>query len=668
MRAPIWWGRRAAAIVLIVAPVLAISDPNLWAAAATPRALTPRASGTVHDQLDLLAGSSSTVVYARYHQLASSAAGFRTPAPDLNRHTSQIIARSSDGASRSLGAVPDRARQWSLVGHVLTAVRQDSNGRPTRVVQWWNTASHAHGQITLAKHDRYQNAGPGGVVYTNGSASLQLRRLHGPTTTLGKPFAPANTQLRVTAGPDGLVATGSSGQAKYLRYNQPGRFTQLATGTTDALLCQTVTSAYAACASGEYDDGDLVTDTMILLPLDGSTPTTTSDCPGLPLTAVGSTLFWAGYCTGPTTLSSLPAGGTAPTTSTTRVGPELASAYGKAIALTHSKAAIIAASSVTSSSTVISPRRSPASAAAFALSSGRILYVDDTRNAAHPSALTTAHVRKISPAAQRISVGTSRVVHAGSGTVQVGAVLAAASSKALVYSVTRYGNSSQYVDLRVVTPQRTITVKKVLSYSNISLSGSRLLFQRQAMKGSTANVYNIAADTTRVVRRFATIDTRSTAVSGHYIAYATKHGSVYRENLRTGERVKLAPAHRSYYGDTSVYIHGSWVGWHLHPHNGKPSDYLRNATRMTKTVQLPRALWSLTSRGAILDRADTSIQPAGTSGSVGQATSFRLRAYNGKTRTLLSERNFVTGPQLVGRTLAWVGASGVLHAAAVSAR
>jgi hypothetical protein len=277
-------------------------------------------------------------------------------------------------------------------------------------------------------------------------------------------------------------------------------------------------------------------------------------------------------------------------------------------------------------------------------------------------------VRRISTSGAQLSVGRPHVVAAGTGSTQVEPHLVAASGNAFVYAVTAYGDGSQYADLRVVTPERVMTVAKVLSYANLSLSGNRLLFQRATAHGSTTNLYNIATGTTRLLRRSVPLSTTSAAVSGHFIAFVTTHGGVFRENLRTGSRVRLAAAHRSYRGDSAVYLSGNWVGWHLQPHNGKAGDYLRNAKQMGKAMRLPRALWSLTSRGALLDRKATSMQPAGDGGSVDGSTSFSLRSYDGHTRTLLSKRRFVAGPQLVGRTLAWIDASGVLRAKAIRGR
>jgi hypothetical protein len=188
-----------------------------------------------------------------------------------------------------------------------------------------------------------------------------------------------------------------------------------------------------------------------------------------------------------------------------------------------------------------------------------------------------------------------------------------------------------------------------------------------ATNGSTIDVYNVATKHTKVVRKIVGgINYTSIALSGSYIAYATRHGAIYRENIGTGKRVRLAAPLPNDPGgvEFDVYEYGDWVGWHALPvadELAKPLNRIRNAKTMAPAVSLAHTLYSLTSAGALLDSTATYHGGFSEAGVVTAPTRFWLRSYSSHTRALLAKRAYIAGPQIAGGILAWAGANGVLR-------
>jgi hypothetical protein len=215
--------------------------------------------------------------------------------------------------------------------------------------------------------------------------------------------------------------------------------------------------------------------------------------------------------------------------------------------------------------------------------------------------------------------------------------------------------------------EATSTVDDVIAQGVIQVSGNEILFLRNVQGGSDVDVYDASTDKTRVVRQIhGGIDYTSAALWKHYIAYATKHGAVYRKNFVTGKRVRLQAKLTNDPGgvEFSVYDYGNWVAWTALPVEHelpKPMNRIRDAKTMKPAVKLGHRLYALTASGALLDTTATFRDGFAEQGVVPTATKFWLRSYSGHTTTLLSKRRYVAGPEVGGGRLAWAGGNGVLR-------
>ncbi len=637
-------------------------------------------ASTLLDRVVPLTGSPTALVYARIHQLAAGASGIGADGGRENEFDAEIETRDLDGHTTRVGHYSDAHFGWSLVGQTLTADVTDGDGHPTADVDWWDIVTRAHGTIHLAAGHVYLGAGPAGVIYGVGDA-LRLHTITGVVSTLGSPFAEPVAFLAV--GEDGLVASDRDGHASAMAYATPGAFTPLDTATTDIVACRAVSSTYAACNSGSGDDDNdsgvpsLVPDATMLVPLDGSPPTTSTDCPGRAALA-GDTLMWAGGC-GTDTVYSLTAGAATPDSADAAIQTGLVSGDGLGAGATPRSTvrgpgeidprstSIVGFTDAAHSTIAVPERPSPITVDAFDVTPGGVTWADDGPTTGQPGARVRTMTRRLTTTSDAIVTGSPKRIAAGSGVSQVVPNLVAASSTASVYA--DHYAAGETVTLHVVSPFGNATIAKAVAYGHVLISGDRLIFQRIVSGDTHVDQYDLATGKTTVVRVIHDrLDASSTAIWGDYLAYATPHGWVYRTDLRTGKTIKVATGNKQrYYGDISVYVFGDWVGWHSQRSDAVGAsdvDRIRNVRTMAPAINLGHTLWSLTSAGALMDDEGTQVPAAGSDGTL-DATAFWLRSYAGHVRKVLSSRHFVTGPRLVGRTLAWADASGVLRAKVV---
>jgi hypothetical protein len=110
---------------------------------------------------------------------------------------------------------------------------------------------------------------------------------------------------------------------------------------------------------------------------------------------------------------------------------------------------------------------------------------------------------------------------------------------------------------------------------------------------------------------------------------------------------------------------GNWVGWTAQPLAGelaKSVNMIRNAKTMAPAIAMRQTIYSLSRAGVLLDSASATFRAQHAQpGLITPAARFWLRRYDGRTKSLLSQRRFVAGPEIAGRLLAWAGAKGVLR-------
>jgi hypothetical protein len=630
--------------------------------------LTPSGASTLTDRVTVLAGSPTRLVYSRRRRLAGDTDQFALrPASGRN----VLMTRSGSGHVKNVGTVPARDGDFSLVGHTLTASPIDEGDETdfaTGTVDQWNLDTGHHERMTLPGRATYLAAGPGGVVFTTAHGTIKLRTAAG-TETLGAPFGSTTDHLNAVSGKAGVVVTNSTGTATYIRFVAPHSAVSLDNPTSDPLVCDAVADHATACTLDHADGEALFPYDAILLPLNGGaaiTRTGDSTCEAFSAAVSGRRrtdlgLVWSRACGQRyETLASRVAGSPAETPAEPRISAPMVTAYGQAITENAARTELIAASDAEHPGVEHAPA-SPISTDAFALTNGRVVYVDD--QAGHPVSVWS---RRISSAHGHVHRSAARRLGSSAGSIEGN--LVAASGQTTVFATPTADD--QAVTLHVASPKGRATIKGALSYGHISMSGQRLLYVT-AGRHWLAKLYDVATGKSRVVRRHG-VQPESVALSGHYLVYGTNHGAVFRRNLHTGKTVRLrGPVKYTGIVETSVFAQGGWVGWHIQRRAEEAKtdiDGMRNAHTMGRAIIFKHKLWSLSSAGALLDSTASSLQDSGPDRPatvIRHATTFTLQRWSGRRVPLLSKRTYVAGPQLAGDVLTWAGASGVLHAATV---
>ncbi|HTW20105.1 MAG TPA: hypothetical protein VME70_07845 [Mycobacteriales bacterium] len=672
-------GTTAAAAVTAALTVCDLMPPAVAASNAT-RSLTPTGASTQSDDVRALTGSPALLVFDRQHRLARDVnLGAATDPDGSGDHV--LYTRTGTGTTKKLATVPTTVEYfvsgWSLTGSTLAAGENNADdGYPVYTdAVVWTVPSGKRTTIHLAATDQYLAAAPGGIVYSTEHGTVRERTTSGSTVTLAT--APLGVTPRPLvfggAGPDGVVVGDTTGQAAYIPFAAPHTPVVLDTGSTDPVRCADVTSTYAACTGEPAEDDGYGASGAYLVPLDGSAPTVAPERSGQPADAAavaGSSLI-AGYLDQADADHAIysqdvytqPAGSTTQTKAASGLWSDLVSATGVAVAGTVDHTSLRAISSAGSAQTVVPKRASPVSVDTFALASSRVVYADDQKVGSRPGRVESAFARTLSTNKGQAHAGSATLLSTGTGKVTGN--LVGASDAITVYAT--YGGKPVTVTLHVHSKSGdTATVPNVLGQGILQVSGSEVLFQRTVSGGSHEDVYDANTGRTYLVRKISGgIDYTGIALCKNHIAYATRHGAIYRENFRTHQKAQLAKALPHDVGGVqfSVYMHGSWVGWSALPVShelSKPENKLRNAHTMKPAISLSHRLYSLTSAGALLDTTATFRDGFSQQGLIVSATSFWLRSYDGHTRKLFDQRTYQAGPEIAGGRIAWAADDGVL--------
>jgi hypothetical protein len=651
-----------------------------WSAAsplATAR-VTPAGPSTMHDVVTPLAGSSTELVFARQVHLSEDAStlGAGTGVGQAGG-TSTVYAQSQSGAAVSLGAFPagvtGQIGGWSTAGTLVAAGAYGYDYPTTHTVYVWRLPSARRYTVRLTSRDRYLTVAAQGVVYATPAGAIKLRSLDGTTVVLRKqPLGSIGVDELVfgVAGPKGVVVTATGHPAIYLPFDASEPVVTLdSAGSQVAPVCVQASATYAACSYEDSEGGYYSPGEPVLVPLDGSAATRPdlhgdddSDIDDAALLGNSTLVYWVdgkvrAALPGSTAskASGLPGG----------QGIDLVGALGRVYEASSTASALKALNQGGTVTTAVPPRRSAVSVDAFDLTASKVVYGDDQQVATRSGDDESVLARTISSTGRGLRLGKPRLL--SHGTQNVSGNFVAASSTVEVYAtdtVPFYG--SLQVTLHVSFKHHLHAIPHVNGDSFIQVSGDKVLYQ----PAGEAMVYDARTGHTRTVAR--TADPAASAISGHYVAYATDHGGIYRKNLSTGHTVQLAPPLKNDGGGVqlSVYAAGPWVGWTAQPLQyelGRAENFIRNATTMTPAIRLPHTLYSLTRAGAILASAKATADDEQafydlSDGVQQPKISTWLRHYSGAVTVLLSRRRYTAGPQITNHVLAWAGQDGELKA------
>jgi hypothetical protein len=385
--------------VAAVALALTIASP---AAASGSRnvQVNPTHPSTLRDQVHVLAGSTSWLVYRLNETYADGGS---------IRQRSTITARSKGGKTVD---IKRHDHDWSLVGATLTGMRHSGNADYYHL----GTGHHAHIALPKASSDgaaAYIGAGPGGVFFAH-HGELKFRKPSGKTTDYGTlSDGPEEADGEASSGPDGIVIIDGTA-VRYFPYAEPGTSQTLDVNVAGArdVECLSVDAHYAACTEIAPSFGREVE----LVPLDGSAATTsTKDQARLPRMAVdGSRLYWVVFppcCLpgqGPGHLDVLTPGAAGSATDLTSNRP-IITAYHGVVTPNPASDALRLVTSPSNSTLLLRGPHSPVTVAAYALSPGRIVDVDDQRDP-DSTAKRSLRSRSRHVTATKVDVGKPTVV------------------------------------------------------------------------------------------------------------------------------------------------------------------------------------------------------------------------------------------------------------------
>jgi hypothetical protein len=661
--------------IALVAGVAAVAQ-------AAPLRLTPTGASTQDDFFVPLAGSTSMLVLTKQPRLPRDTNLSATADARYSSAPDEIYLRTPSGTLTELGPRPTLAEAtYSLAGSTLAVGKAiDDDSSVTNQAYVWRTGTGQRANIDLPAGDVYLAAAPDGVLFVTATGKLDVRTFSGATTTLATPFGTTTRASIIAAAVDstGVVVSDTSGGIAFVRFAAPHTVSSLQNPTPGSpIACYQVAGADAACAEAGYDAdiGGYDAGTPVIEPVGGGAPTvgqTPSGCDEIGRLAIaGSTELWTCEALNepwpfPFTLQSLSATGVTSTSSAASFGLELVSAYGKAVAVSAAHDAGFRATSASAVAGLVAVTPSPIKIDTFGLSSTRVIYSDNQPVGSSQGQVESDFDRSLSITSSGLHAGPPQVI--GATATGIAGNLVGASTSVEVYATGSSAGGLDNAVLHVVTRTGTTTIPKVVGQGQIQVSGSRVLYQTDIGSRSDVNVYNALNGLTTSVREVGGIDYHGFALSGPNVVYATVHGAIWRLDLATGQRVKLRDPLPSDAGgvEFDVYASGDWAGWHALPVSrelAKPLNQVRNMVTMAPAVSLSRTLYSLTSAGPILSSTHATFRMGfAEAGEVSSPTRFWLRSYSGTTTPLLPSGNYLSGPQIAGRLLAWADADGVLRA------
>ncbi|MCW2503347.1 MAG: hypothetical protein JWO79_1631, partial [Actinomycetia bacterium] len=416
---------------------------------------------------------------------------------------------------------------------------------------------------------------------------------------------------------------GGSPKAVYLSYANPSQVTSLDLDpSTTAVTCGGLTATVAVCA--ESRSGDSVTHALAKLPLDGSAGTDLVADGDFATLAVTATQ--AGWRDGDGLFSTVPLAGGAVVTRTAPVA-SMAST-GTAFAVTaggeEDRATILLLATATgTASTVVLPTASPVTARLLALSPGRVTWTD-TAGAGIP-------VWTKRYAGNTLATGPGTPV-SGSSNWEL-----AASGRRTAFTVDDQGGSATLLKVTTGADVATIATDHGDGISNVSISGTRVLYNASG----TWSLYDLIA-ARRTDLTWLTGASEAT-IWGNYVAYIAADGSVQRRDLTaSGEPVHLAPAAPGIadgYLSGRLYMWGDYVAWQYGVCGDTCTTYAgyRNARTLTPATPIEDGvtLASLGSDGAVLGRAPV-LDGMTAQQDVGEARAYSVRDLSTGVETPIS--------------------------------
>jgi hypothetical protein len=617
------------------------------------KSVTPEGKSRVHDHLDLLAGSSTELLYESTHSVADAGRDpLSLPVPSPRR---ELTARSKTGHLVDLGVAPaDRA--WSTAGRYVTGVQAAANGKPTAKVDVWDLSTEHHRVVGLPAKTLLVQATPHGFVFADGDS---LKAWDAPTkafTDLGVPVAGQAVSSLVTDDRE-LVATGASSGAVVMTYADPGTFTPLGTGPAVA-TCYALDHRGAACRLNLVP----VSSGISFVPLDGAAATTT-DSYAYDVAISGSEVMFTDDGSDETRLYGFSAANSDVTMSSGDVDFTVVSAYGKALFNSSDFSRpdrIFSAPSPADISPELRTPISPETAGGFALTASKIVYVSNLRDRSRPSQQAQLRGAPVHASAHHVSLGRSLQIAGTHGALQVRASryplhfrLVAATAHLVAYAVGDPAKPDQQWHVAVRTPKGlTILPHRISSFIGTVQAAGHLVLTTSAARRN-AWVYDARSGHSRRVSFPHPL--YSVALTPTHVAYASRNGIVHWRDLKSGrDRVVHHPHVRR--SDVTVTASGSWVGWTVDPYvpRSTPTDTaVRDLAGHHPAIAMPHDVYGLNRDGVLMLH-----RPA-----TGGGTKTWFRPFHGVTHRLLSPRDYDELPQLVGHALAWVSVDGNLKVA-----
>jgi hypothetical protein len=568
----------------------------------------------------------------------------------------------------------------SMSGSMLTGfANRFEYGGPygaRRGVYWWNVATGRHGKIPVPQHDTYLASAPNGAVVADGSKVLLISAT-GKTRALGVPVS-GGAYLRAVSDRHGVAVLGlrsdGTSHVAYRRFTASQHFHTLRFSTSKALFCSAVDTVAVACHT-ETQGGDLRQ--TVLVPTNGHHATAVNGG-GYEFGLIGSTAIFpenhglgslrlgaSTFATGRRKLApdhfNKTMSGTDPYVDIRHFSPEVVGALGGVAVIQQREHRVMLVHSTRHGRPVLGTPKSPAAVSAFGLSRNRIAYAGDERTKG--AGRYSAHLVTVTHSGGKVSFGSTRLLAAGSDYVLAGA------SKTVAVYATRDGQ--EHSDLKIVYRGKTHTISHVPFDSDLQVAGTRVMYapDRAFTDGSTA-IYDAATGTTK------TVDTDSGCCTGAdlggggttpYLAGSTLYsmssdGSVHGDDLTTDTVTSYSdPVAGTFSG--VVYASAGHLAWTIVSGSGqdKVTSYVKDLSSNRSAKAIPGRVVGMSSAGILTTKGP--IRP--NDGIVGHPGAYSLRTYDGHVHTVLSNRTVFLPPQLVGKTIAWVDATGHLRVASV---
>lgn len=640
---------RSVVAVAVVATAASLLGGAPSAAGSPPGAVTvtPAVAGAVHDVVVPLAGAPHWLIFQQSaHVLGVSNDVNIVPVNDVevpdDPATRVIRARGANGKTITVTKKRSTDLSWSISTGVVTAERAYVPGRSRTRVDWWNLPRHTHGTIRLKPGQGYLSAAPGGFMFSSKTGGV--RRM---TISTGKIRSYGRLRREVgqaVSGPKGVVVGSRGVTFHYLRFARPHHFVRLATRTTDGVpgRCAAINAHYATCY--DFFDGDDAAAPRhdLLVPLNGGKPTVAKHCAGVPAVS-GHTMIWA-QPTGPATgacatLRSRAAGASSDTTSTAPGFGPGTTAYGKAIFVTDDGGTLIAATSATTSTTILTAPRSPATVGSFALSTGRVTDTDDQVVSGSPAQVEVA-TRAVPSNGHTASVESNTDLTSAE-PLAVDARAVAASGANTAYLVT--DPATDQLDLRVVTPGGTRTFSKVAPF-DITLSGDHVMYEADTKDGlHHVHLADLVTGKNRDLGHpIGEENGQEHALWGNYLTYTTATKMV-REDLTTGTTATVT----SFGPDSTKKLLGEY------------GDHVVVLTRSGAVSYDPRTGTRTKVHAGLGAYSGPTVNSAGVLYLTNHGKDFSLESWDGTSHQLLvtAAVGNADAPQVDGQTMAWIDAS-----------